>query len=154
MRQDGKQSRSVDVGFQLLVIAVLVAAVFSLRPLATDSGVGPATIPPGEPDAALVVGRSQSGGFSLLGFEFGDATRTVSVQVSIENRCFERVALGDPWPAPFAECEAPVAHAGTVSGGGTLPTGESLVVVDIAVGEDCYDSTSYGDPWPPAETCP
>ncbi len=106
--------------------------------------------PTHEPAAAVVIGRHQSGGFSLLGLDFGKVTHTISVEFYAPAGCFDRVTAGDPWPAPFEECTGPVPIAGIVSGGGIAATGQSIVEVDLDVSEDCYRSISRGDYWPPA----
>ena len=146
------------MGLPLLVVAMLAVAVLMLRPAATGTGGIPAVTlpdPADDPTAAVVLGRSRSGGFALLGLEFGEVTRKVSVQFYTSRSCFDRVTMGDPWPTPFPECTTAVSIAGTVAGGGNLPTGESLVVVDTVVTEDCYRSIERGDRWPPAGgTCP
>lgn len=157
MAQDDKKSR-VDMALPLLVVVVLAAALSMLRPTATGTSVIPAVTlpdPADEPTAAIVTGRSRSGGFSLLGLEFGEVTRKVSVEFYARSGCIDRVTLGDPWPAPFPECASAVSIAGTVTGGGNLPTGESLMVVDVVVTENCYRSIDRGDRWPPAAgACP
>lgn len=159
MKQADERIRSVDIGLSLLVVVVvLAAAVLMLRPIATSIGAIPAATlpdPADDPTSAVVIDRSLSSGFSLLGLEFGEVTRKVSVQFYASSGCFDRVTLGDLWPTPFPECASAVSIAGTVAGGGNLPTGESLVVVDAVVTEDCYRSIDRGDPWPPAAgTCP
>ena len=152
MKQDGKKSRSTEIALPLLVVAVLAVAAVMLRPMASGTGgILAVTLPDpaDDPAAAVVIGRSRSGGFSLLGVEFGEVTRKVSVQFHANSRCFDLVTLGDTWPTPFPECASAVAVAGTVVGGGRLPTGESLVVVDVLVTEDCYRSIARGDRWSP-----
>jgi hypothetical protein len=152
MKQDHKTSRAGDVALSLLVVVVLVAAISMLRPMTTSTSALPAVTlpdPADDPAAAIVTGRSRSVGFSLLGLEFGEVTRKVSVQFYTASGCFDRVTVGDPWPTPVPECASDVSIAGTVAGGGSLPTGESLVVVDVLVTEDCYRSIERGDRWPP-----
>ena len=158
MRQDGRKSWSVDMGLPLLVVAVLAVAAVLLRPMATATGGIPAVTlpdPPDDPAAAVVIGRSQSGGFSLLGIELGEVTPKDSEQFYTSRGCYDRGTLGEPWPTPIPECASAVSIAGTVAGGGNLPAGESLVVVDAVVTEDCYGSIDRGDRWPPAAgACP
>ena len=90
-------------------------------------------------DSAIVIRRFESGGFSLLGIQFGSVDHTVTVQFYAEPGCFEEVAAGEPWPPATAGCETPGGVKGVVSGGGTAPTGESIIFVDVAVTADCYD---------------
>ena len=146
------------MGLPLLVVLVLAAAALMLRPTATSMGEIPTVTipdPADDPTAAIVIGQSRSGGLSLLGLEFGEVTRKVSVQFYASSSCFDRVTLGHPWPTPFPECASAVSIAGTVAGGGNLPTGESLVVVDAVVTENCYRSIDHGDRWPlAAGACP
>ncbi len=158
MKHDAKKARSTDLALPLLVVVVLAAVAVLLRPMETGTGEIPAVTLPDladDPTAAVVIGRSRSGGFSLLGVEFGEVTRKVSVQFYASSSCFDRVTLGDSWPTPFPECATAVSIAGTVAGGGNLPTGESLVVVDAVVTEDCFGAIDRGDRWPPAGgACP
>ena len=150
-------SRIANTGATLTLVIALAATALILRPAATETGDLPATSLAdlsGDPSTAVVVGRTRSDGFSLLGIEFGETTHVVSVQVSAGRGCFDLMSVGDLWPS-FGECVAPVPLAGTVTGGGVVPTGESVVVVDVVVTEGCYRSIGLGDQWPPAGgVCP
>ena len=145
-------NRSSNTGLVLVIVVALAAVVLALRPTMTETEVLPAvTLPdPGEePAAAVVIALRESGGFSLLGLTLGEVTRTVTVQFYAPAGCYEQVATGDSWPAPFADCASQVPIEGTVSGGGIAATGESIVAVDVTVTEDCFASVAAGDGWPP-----
>ncbi len=146
-------NRPSNTGFILIFVVALAAAALALRPTTTETEVlPPVTLPdPGEdPTNAAVAGLRQSGGFSLLGLAFGDVTHTAVVQLSAPTGCYELVTTGDPWPAPFKQCDMPFAIEGTVSGGGIAVTGESIIAVDVTVTEACYITIAPGDPWPTA----
>ena len=137
----------------VVVLVALAAAGLALRSTSKETDVLPGVTLPDpirEPAAAVVIGRHRSGGISLLGLDFGEVTRTVSVEFYAPAGCFDRVAEGDPWPTPVEECAVAVPIAGIVSGGGIAATGQSIVEVDVTVGEDCYQSIDRGDSWPPA----
>jgi hypothetical protein len=137
-----------------IIVAVLVLAAvvaLALRPGSTETVVFPDVPlpdPVDDPAGAVVVGRHESGGFSLFGLQLGTVTRTVTVQFHAAPGCFDHASYGDPWPAPFAECSSAVAIEGTISGGGIAPTGETIVSVDVEVPGDCYDAVRRGDRWP------
>ncbi len=136
----------------IVVVLVLAAAVvLALRPGSTETEVlpdVPLPDPLDDPAGAVVVGLYESGGFSLLGLQFGTVTRTLSVQFHAAPGCFDHASFGDPWPTPFEECSSAVTIEGTISGGGIAPTGETIVSVDVEVPGDCYDTVSRGDRWP------
>jgi hypothetical protein len=138
-----------------IVVVLIVAAVLALalRPGSTETEVLP-EIPlpdPGDdPAAAVVVGLTESGGFSLLGIQFGTVNHVVGVQFYAGPGCFDLASVDDPWPTPFEECSALLAIEGTISGGGIALTGEAIVVVDVSVPGDCFEAISRGDRWPPA----
>ena len=145
--------RKTGPGVVLAILLVLGAALLTLRPLDPERTGAPGITqhdPTGGPDAAVIVAQRETGGISLLGFTFGHVSRTVSVQFLTPPGCAARVAVGDSWPTPFAECATPVSIAGVVSGGGIAAAGASMVVVDTAVDEGCFESIGPGDTWPPA----
>ncbi len=137
-----------------IIVAVLVlvaAVVWALRPGSTETVFHPSVPLPDpleDPAAAVVVGMHESGGFSVLGLQFGTVTRTVSVQFHAGPGCWDHASFGDAWPAPFEECSSAVTIEGTISGGGTASTGETIVSVDVAVSGECYDTVALGDRWP------
>ena len=145
------------IGVVVLVFVVVAALALSLRPTTRETVVlPPVAFPdPGEmPAAAVVVALRESTGFSLFGYAIGDVTRRVTVQFYAPAGCDERLATGDRWPTPFAECTGRVSSEGTISGRGIAATGESIVAVDVDVSESCFASISHGDPWPPVgEAC-
>lgn len=150
-----RATNHIPIWATLVVLAVVGLA---LRPMSTESAVVP-TVTVADPTQGqaegLVIGRGQAGGFSLFGLQFGAATRTVAVQIEARAGCLDRLALGDAWPVPYEECTSPVPVAGTVSGGGLAPTGESVIVIEVIVDEDCHRSIGRGDRWPPVGgSCP
>jgi hypothetical protein len=145
-------NRAGASGLVVVIIAALALAALALRPAMTETEVlAPVSLPdPGEdPAAAVVIALRESGGFSLLGLAFGDVTHTVTVQFYAPAGCYEQLTTGDAWPSPLPECSGPVPIEGTVSGGGTAATRESIVAVDVVVTADCYSSITAGDSWPP-----
>jgi len=139
------------------IIGVLVliagAVLFALRPGSSTIEVlpdVPLPDPQTDPAGAVVIGLHESGGFSLFGMDFGTVTHIVSVQFHAAPGCFDQANLEDPWPTPYEECASAVTIAGTISGNGIAPTGESIVAVDVEVSAACYDTVNRGDRWPPA----
>lgn len=139
-----------------IIVSVLVLAAAlagALLPGSVETEVlpdVPLPDPIAEPAAAVVIGRYESGGLSFFGLRFGTVDHTISVQFYAAPGCFDRVKFGDPWPVPFEECSSDVGIEGTISGGGTAPTGETIVSVDVVVPGACYDTISRGDRWPPS----
>ena len=151
---DGSRSTAglIVVGIALVVIFGFVA----LRPGATEIQVFP-EVPLGDPGdlqpsgapIAVVTGKKQSEGTSILGMKFGRETYLVSVHFYTSRGCLPLIDFGDSWPAPFVECKADLIIEGEVSGLGNAPSGETMVVVDVDVGRDCFDAVSRGSFWPP-----
>ena len=133
----------------LVVGAVLVLA---LRSTSTEITVfDPVTLgdpQDAEPDEALVIGKRESGGFSILGLQFGHVTYRMSVQFFAPPGCFALVESGDPWPTPFEECTSAVPITGNVAGQGITATGESIIAVELEVPGQCYEAVARGDSWP------
>ena len=142
------------------VAIIIVVALPALRPSSTETGELRA-VTLGDPQdlgtsgnpAAVVIGKNQSGGRSLLGIEFGQRNR-LSVQFYAPQGCSDLIDFGEQWPAPYNECTSAVPVTGAISGLGTAATGESIVTVDVEVTQDCFDDVTIGSPWPPAvATC-
>jgi len=148
-------SRNRVSNTSIIVVVLIVAAALALglRPGSIETEVLPdipLPDPRDDPAAAVVVGLTESGGFSLLGIQFGTVNHVVSVQFYAGPGCRDLASFDDPWPTPYEECAAPIDIAGTLSGGGIAQTGETIVVVDVAVPGDCFEAISRGDRWPPA----
>ena len=153
LRRLSAVSRGSNTGVIVGVLMVGALIVFALRSVSTETEVlPPVTLgdPQDGPAAAVVVGKHQSGGISILGLRFGRTTYRMSVQFFTAPGCIELVRFGDRWPTPFEECSSTVPIRGEISGGGTAATGESIINVDVEVPEDCYESVARGESWPPA----
>lgn len=89
-------------------------------------------------------------GFTFLGIEFGDHTYTAGVGFVAPEGCHP--TDGEPFEAAGACAGVPV--AGIAAGGGTLPAGESFVVVDVEITDTCFAAIQPGEHWPSArEEC-
>ena len=147
-------SRAANSGVIVGVLVVGALIVFALRSVSTETEVlTPVTL--GDPQdagpaAAVVIGKHQSGGISILGLRFGRTTYRMSVSFFAAPGCIGLVDFGDRWPTPFEECFSSVPITGEVSGGGSASTGESIISVDVEVPEDCYEAVARGESWPPA----
>jgi hypothetical protein len=140
--------------FFVSVLILSTVVVASLAGTRTETSVSPETLNAEdlESDTALIIGKSQSGGHSILGVHFGKTTYRAHVGLTTGPGCFDLVDDGSPWPAPFEECSSPVAITGEISGGGVAATGESIIGVAVEVNASCYADVIGGEPWPPEET--
>ena len=147
-------SRETNAGLIVGVLVVGALIVLALRSTSTETEVlAPVTLGDPqdvEPTAAVITGKHESGGFSILGLRFGHRTYRLSVQFYDAPGCFEVVSFGDSWPTPFQDCSSGVSITGEISGIGNTATGESIIGVDVEVSEDCYQAVAPGEMWPPA----
>ena len=146
--------RETNAGVIVGVLVVGIVIVFALRSTSTETTVlEPVSLGDPqdfEPTEALVIGKRETGGFSIVGLQFGHVTYRISVQFFAPPGCFERVDSGDPWPTAFAECASAVPVTGNVAGRGTTATGESIIAVEFEVPDECYEAVARGDSWPSA----
>ena len=155
VNRDTKPVLAVVVG-----VAIIMVAFTALRSGTTETGElravtlgDPQDLGPSGTPAAVVVGKNQSGGRSILWMEFGQRNR-LSVQFYAPHGCADLIDFGEQWPAPFNECTSSVPVTGAISGLGTAATGESIVAVDVEVTLDCFDEVTTGSFWPPeVATC-
>ena len=147
-------SRATNTGLIVGVLVVGALIMLALLSTSTETEVlSPVTLGDPqdvEPTAAVITGKHESGGFSMLGLRFGHWTYHLSVQFYDAPGCFEVVSFGDPWPTPFQDCSSAVPITGEVSGIGNTATGASIIGVDVEVPEDCYQAVAPGETWPPA----
>ena len=108
-----------NAGVIVGMLLVGVVIVLALRSSSTETTVhDPVSL--GDPqdveaNEALIIGKRQSGGFSIVGLQFGHVTYRISVQFFAPPGCFERVDSGDPWPTAFEECSSAVLVTGNVA---------------------------------------
>jgi hypothetical protein len=137
------------------VVALVVLAVVALRPGTTETEVlprvdlpPPGDVGPGGEPIAVVMSTRMDQETSLFGIIKGETHHIVSVQFYAPAECASAINQGDPWPIPGNECSRGVTIEGVVSGKGTAPTGEAVVLVDTETTEDCFAAISPGDYWP------
>ena len=146
----------------LAVAAVLVLVVLAFRPGTTEVVVQPTvdvpppgTVGPDGSPVAVVISQHRSQETSFFGFIRGDTHYFVAVQFYAPSECVGMIGSGSVWPTGSSACASDVTIEGSVSGTGSTPTGEAIVVVDVEVSEECYSVTQGGDWWPLAHAeCP
>jgi len=132
-------------------LALLGTAAFTTGgAVVTDGGEGPAVeVPLPAPGSGPVVFASHTSGprFSLFGLDFGGQSYVVHVGFVPPPGCSaedgEHITPGGP-------CGD---IAGEVVGGGTLETGDRLMIVAVDVGRNCFEELEPGDQWPPQREC-
>lgn len=158
-RSDGNTLESSTLTAGLLVVVgitvIVILGFVALRPGTTEihafpevSLGDPGDLQPSGAPIAVVTGKKQSEGTSILGMKFGRETYRVSVHFYASPGCLPLIDFGDSWPAPFVECEGDLTIEGEVSGLGNAPSGETMVLVDVDVASDCFDAVSRGSFWP------
>jgi len=132
-------------------LALLGAAAFTTSGTVVSGGEGPVVeVPPPTPGSGPVVFASHSTGprFSLFGLDFGDKSYVVHVGFVPPTGCMpvdgDHITAGGPCGDV----------SGTVAGGGTLETGDRLLIVAVDVGRDCFDAVTPGDRWSAHPECP
>ena len=146
-------SRETNVAVIVAVIVVGALALLAGRSTYIETEVLPSVTlgdpQDVEPNAAVITGKHQTGGFSIAGLRFGHTTYRISVQFFAGPGCHELVDHGEPWPTPYQDCASAVPITGSISGLGNTGTGESIIGVDVEVAEDCYKAVALGENWPP-----
>jgi hypothetical protein len=97
----------------------------------------------------IIVGTTESGGFSLLGLQLSEPDHTASVRFLAPEACAAELSGEGAWPAAAPECETPYAIQGTTDGTGTAPDGRTLIGVAIDVPAACAEAVELGSVWPP-----
>ncbi len=136
----------------LVLGAVAVASLGTTRTESSRSS----SVTLGNPDDTrlgdvVVTGKTQSGGTSIFGIQFGHVTYRVGVRFIAAPGCYESAAFGDRWPISIDECSVEVPIEGEISGGGTTSTGDSIIEVLVEVPGQCFDAAVVGDTWPPPQ---
>jgi hypothetical protein len=143
------------------VVAVAVIAVMALLGTSVDTEVLPPvdvgtpgdTVPDGGP-IAVVISKLETPGSSFPWFWRSNPSYEVTVQFFAPTGCSASVSFDDPWPSSDPVCATEVPVAGTVSGIGTVETGESVIAVEVQVSPECFAAVEPGDYWPSAAACP
>lgn len=149
----GKSLAPVLVVAVMVVVglALLGAAAFTTGgAVVTDGGEGPAVeVPLPAPGSGPVVFSSHSTGprFSLFGLDFGGQSYVVHVGFVPPPGC---LAEDGDHITPGGPCGN---IAGEIVGGGTLETGDRLLIVAVDVGRDCFDAVTPGDQWSTEPEC-
>jgi hypothetical protein len=134
-------------------VLVIVALAF-LRGATETTVLPPVDLPPpgvgptGTP-VAVVVSTHEDQETSWFGLRRGPTHYLASVQFYAPQDCLPLLSEGDPWPGVASECSTDVPISGVVTGSGSAPTGETIVLVDVELQEGCFDALVPGDTWPP-----
>lgn len=143
-----RTSNTAIIVLAIAVFAAVTAVVAGgLGTSRTDEVAEEAFDPARITDFPLVVAKSESGGFELLGLQFDAPDRWFSVAVKPPDDCL-RVEDGEEVVIGGVGCRAVEAVAGRVQGGGVTAEGERWVELWVEVDVDCHRAAAVGDAWP------
>ena len=141
----------------VLVVAVIVVALALAALLGTTSehsGTGAVealafeSIP--TDGSAIVSGRSQVGGFEILGIRIQAPEYWIDVALAVPEECIDDDGTGTRTLLAAGAC-AQLPISGPIGGGGRTASGHRIATVRVAVDEDCFEAILIGAAWPPTE---
>lgn len=137
----------------LLVVAGLGAFGTTVTTSSSSSTVVALPDPASDGTSGVIFHVREEGRESILGITIKKARHYLHVGMIVPEHCVVTDDQGMESLSEAGEC-ADTPARGDVSGGGTTPSGDRLIIVEVPVSAECFEAVETGDVWPPeAQAC-